>query len=68
MRVATASNCPIDPNRDDRKTADVYEEHVTFKPGAAVVRDADGVKGILRSTDLLQDALDAAAFKRLTPD
>lgn len=66
--ASPAPRCPIDPRRDDRKTAAAYEAEVTFKPGAEVVRDAEGVKGVLRSTGLLQDALDAAIFKTMPPD
>lgn len=68
MPVASAAKCPIDPARDDRKTLAAYEAHRIFKPGAAIVRDAEGVKSVLRSPALLQDALDAEMFKQLSPD
>ena len=42
--MATAARCPIDPARDDRKTLAAYEAGATFKPGAVILRDADGVK------------------------
>jgi len=66
--VATLVSNPIDANRDDRKTARLYEEGVLFKPHAEIVRDADGVKAILRSPHLVQDGLDAAVQKRFKPE
>jgi cytochrome P450 len=63
-----ATACPIDPDRDDRKTLAAYEQGVTFKPGAELVRNAEGVKGVLRSPALLQDALDAATMKNFAVD
>lgn len=66
--MATAARCPIDPARDDRKTLAAYEAGATFKPGAVILRDADGVKSVLRSPHLLQDGLDAAALQRLAQD
>jgi len=66
--MATLAQCPLDPARDDRKTAAAYDRAVTFKEGAKIVRDADGVKSVLRSPSLLQDGLDAAALQRLTPE
>jgi cytochrome P450 len=66
--VATAFQCPVDPNRDDRKTARLYEEGKIFKRDAEIFRDAETVKSILRSTHLVQDGLDAAAQKRLKPE
>lgn len=66
--MATVAKCPIDPRRDDRKTVGAYDAGVTFKEGSQVVRDAGGVKGVLRSPDLLQDALDAAIMKNFEPD
>lgn len=66
--MATVAKCPIHADRDDRKTAAAYEKGVTFKDGAAIVRDADGVKGVLRAPGLEQDALDAAFVKTLAPD
>jgi len=66
--MATAAYCPIDRNRDDRKSAELYERGNIFKSHAEVVRDASRVKGILRSPHLLQDGLDAAVMKRMKPD
>ncbi|HEX7857431.1 MAG TPA: cytochrome P450 [Sphingobium sp.] len=66
--MASLAKCPIDSGRDDRKTAVAYEQGVSFKPGSEVVRDADGVKSVLRNASLVQDALDAAAMKQLQPD
>jgi cytochrome P450 len=66
--VATLAQCPIDANRDDRKTIAAYEAGQQFKPGAAIVRDGDGVKGVLRSPHLLQDGLDAAALQHMAPE
>lgn len=66
--LATAAKCPLDPNRDDRKTIRAYEESVVHKPGAKFVKDADGVKSILRSPHLLQDGLNAEALQRLAVD
>jgi cytochrome P450 len=66
--VATVAESPIDPDRDDRKTAALYEQGRIFKPKAEIVRDADGVKTILRSPHLIQDGLDAAAQQRLKPE
>jgi cytochrome P450 len=66
--VATAAKCPIDPSRDDRKTVAAYDRYVEFKPDAEIVRDAEGVKGVLRSPALLQDALDAAMMKNFSVD
>src|SRR5690242_4162853 len=66
--VATLARCPIDPNRDDRKTIAAYESSQEFKAGAVIMRDGDGVKGVLRSPHLLQDGLDAAALQSLQQD
>ncbi|HEX8055845.1 MAG TPA: cytochrome P450, partial [Novosphingobium sp.] len=44
------------------------EQGVTFKEGAKIVRDGDGVKSVLRSPHLLQDGLDAAALQHLAQD
>lgn len=66
--MASAAQCPVHHGRDDRKTVRAYDQGVTFKDGAEIVRDAEGVKGVLRSPALVQDALDAAAVKRLAPD
>ncbi|MBW8783799.1 MAG: cytochrome P450 [Novosphingobium sp.] len=65
--MATAAQCPFE-GRDDRKTAAAFEHGVQYKPGSEVVRDFDGVKTILRSNALVQDALDAAVVKRMAPD
>ena len=67
MTTADAA-CPIDEDRDDRKTAQLYEHGRIFKRDAVIVRDAEAVKGVLRSPHLVQDGLDAAAQKRLKPD
>ena len=64
MVTVTQSPTP----RDDRKTAALYEQGVLFKPHAEIVRDADGVKAILRSPHLLQDGLDASVQKRFKPE
>jgi cytochrome P450 len=66
--VATAAQCPIDPERDDRKTASLYENGRIFKRNAEIVFDGERVKGILRSPHLVQDGLDAAAQQRLKPE
>ncbi|MFT3966267.1 MAG: cytochrome P450 [Sphingobium sp.] len=66
--MASVAKCPVHANRDDRKTAAAYEQGVSFKPGAEIVRDANGVKSVLRNGNLVQDALDAAAMKQLQPD
>jgi cytochrome P450 len=68
MTVASAAQCPIDTTRDDRKTIAAYEASQVFKPGAVIVRDGEGVKSVLRSPHLLQDALDAAALQHLSQD
>jgi cytochrome P450 len=56
------------PTRDDRKTAQLYEDGVLFKPHAEIRRDADSVKAILRSPHLIQDGLDAAVQQRFKPE
>jgi cytochrome P450 len=66
--MATLARCPIDPARDDRKTVAAYDRHNAFKDDAEIVRSADGVKGVLRSPKLIQDALDAAMLKMLSED
>ncbi len=71
--MASAAQCPmgfgpIDPDRDDRKTIAAYEAGVTFKTGAKIVRDGDGVKSVLRSPNLLQDGLDAAALQHMAEE
>lgn len=66
--ASAPAQCPIDPSRDDRKTLAAYEKGVTFKEGAKIVRDGDGVKSVLRSPHLLQDGLDAAALQHLAQD
>ncbi len=58
----------LDPARDDRKTAQLYEDGVLFKPHAEIRRDADSVKAILRSPHLIQDGLDASVQQRFKPE
>ena len=62
------ATCPVMPGQDDRKTAGLYEQGKIFKPRAEIVRDAGGVKAILRSPHLRQDGLDAKAQQRLKPE
>lgn len=66
--MATAAKSPIDPDRDDRKTAELYEQGRIFKPNAEIVYEGERVKGILRSPLLMQDGLDAAAQQRFKPE
>jgi cytochrome P450 len=68
MPVATLAQCPIAASRDDRKTITAYEAGHQFKQNAEIVRDGEGVKGVLRSPHLLQDGLDAAALQHLAQD
>jgi hypothetical protein len=65
LPVATAAPSPIDPDRDDRKTWQLYEEGRIFKKDAEIVYNGNRVKDILRSPHLVQDGLDAAAAKRI---
>jgi cytochrome P450 len=62
----TASS--VESERDDRKTAQLYEEGRIFKRNAEVIYDGERVKSILRSPFLVQDGLDAVAQKRLKPE
>jgi cytochrome P450 len=55
-------------DRDDRKTAKLYEEGRIFKRDAVLVTDAEGVKSVLRSPHLRQDGMDAAMMQRLKPE
>ncbi len=66
--MASVVETPICPYRDDRKTAEIYEKGKIFKPEAEIVRQADGVKNVLRSPHLVQDGLDAGAKKHLKPE
>jgi cytochrome P450 len=66
--VDAVAQIRTDQDRDDRKTARLYEEGRIFKPGAEIVYDGARVKDILRSPHLVQDGLDAAAQKRLKPE
>lgn len=68
MLVATAAKCPVDLDRDDRKTQRLYEEGRVFKAKAQIVTDTDRTKAILRSPHLRQDGLDAGAQQRLKPE
>lgn len=66
--MASAAKCPIDHDRDDRKTIQAYEEHVVHRPGAVFIKDGGGVKDVLRSPHLLQDGLNAEAMQKLSVD
>lgn len=66
--MATSVQCPIGPDRDDRKTFASYQSGSVFKEGAVIFRDGDSVKATLRSPHLLQDGLDAAAIQHLAPE
>ncbi|RZK00865.1 MAG: cytochrome P450 [Novosphingobium sp.] len=59
--MATLAQPPLDHDRDDRKTADLYEQGKIFKKKAEVVYDGDRVKSILRSPHMMQDVFDAGA-------
>ncbi len=66
--MVSAAENSICPHRDDRKTAEIYERGRIFKPESEIVRQANGVKNVLRSPHLVQDGLDAGAKKRLKPE
>jgi cytochrome P450 len=55
-------------DRDDRKSARLYDEGRIFKPKAQLVTDAEGVKSVLRSPHLVQDGMDAQLQQRLKPE
>jgi cytochrome P450 len=57
-----------DLDRDDRKTAKLYEEGKIFKRDAKLVTSADDVKNVLRSPYLVQDGMDAQLQQRLAPE
>lgn len=54
--------------RDDRKTAQLYEQGRVFKKNAEIVTDGDRVKSILRSPHLMQDPMDPKAMERFKPE
>lgn len=58
----------VELDRDDRKSAALYEQGRIFKKDAEIVYEGERVKGILRSPNLVQDGLDAAAQQRLKPE
>lgn len=69
MELSTqiSRTCPVDVDRDERKSARIAAEHVVAEQGAKVIVSFNFAREVLRSSITMQRGAGAAAIDRRRP-